>query len=121
MYKLKLKNNEYIEIQIERTEEQLRQAVIKDWHVKEDHPEFIAYCATYSVEQNPDSIGRVYFTIQPDINTIAHEAVHMASGIMSRYNEHKELLFTAGNATPAEEVFCEWVGYITEVLSEAVQ
>lgn len=58
--------------------------------------------------------GRMYL-LDKSVDTLAHEAVHMALGILSRSGA-KQLTITTEEAPAAEEHLCQLVGAITSDL-----
>lgn len=54
--------------------------------------------------------------------TIAHESVHVASGIVSRLGHRRmQMRFTCGKASKAEEVFATLVGQITQATHQVMR
>ena len=57
-----------------------------------------------------------------DINTISHEAVHVASGIASRFNYKKiGFRFSSGRSKKGEEAFAMFVGNVTQAFLMCVK
>lgn len=83
-------------------------------------PDTIAYTDTWSYAESIKNglgdarcAGHMYFIAGADYETIVHEAVHMALGIMSRHGEHS-LPITTDVAPTIEEDFCSLVGFIAD-------
>lgn len=79
----------------------------------------IAYCDTFTEEENPTYWGKIYLLKELDIDCIAHECTHLASGILARKYGDTAFKLTAGDATDLEEEFCGIVGEVTELLASA--
>lgn len=78
----------------------------------------LAYTSTYGKE-DPLWAGTMYLATGSDIELIAHEAVHMASGIIARHNKQDiNLRLTTAHATDLEEDLGDLVGAITSGLIE---
>jgi hypothetical protein len=61
-----------------------------------------------------EEAGRMYL-LNKSVDTLAHEAVHMALGILSRSGA-KQLTITTDEAPATEEHLCQLVGAITSEL-----
>lgn len=71
----------------------------------------IAYTDCYP---NGDECGRMYF-LDKTVDTFAHEATHMALGIIARHG-HKSIVATVDEEPPLSHDLCYLVGAITSEL-----
>lgn len=82
-------------------------------------PDTVAYTDCF---ETGEECGRMYL-LDKSVNTLAHEAVHMASGILARHG-HTSMKLTTGELATAtdpkaielEEDMCYLVGHITSEL-----
>lgn len=84
-------------------------------------PEYdaLAYCETYS-DDKPSVWGKLYFLNDVTPSVVAHESVHLASGILARkWGKSKglDLRLTTELATDTEEEFASIVEGVTELLT----
>jgi hypothetical protein len=73
--------------------------------------DILAYTDNYPTGEE---CGRMYL-LDKSVNTLAHEAVHIANGILARHG-YKSLESTTDKAPQLEEDFCDLVGTITSEL-----
>lgn len=92
------------------TEPALHTALYKDG-IRDFDPKTIAYTDCY---EKGDECGRMYF-LSKSIDSLAHEATHMAAGILARHG-NTTFGLTAGKATQQEEGLAELIGHITSDL-----
>lgn len=81
----------------------------------------IAYSETYSLNESkamhePLS-ARIYITRDCSISVLAHEATHVALGILNRHG-WENIPATTEAASKVEEYLCELVGSITQFVKE---
>lgn len=74
----------------------------------------VAYTDNYSSTKSPEECGRMWL-LDKSVSTLAHEATHMALGILARSGQ-QVLIVTTANAPEAEEDLCYLVGHITSEL-----
>lgn len=77
--------------------------------------ESIAYCDTYD-ETHP-KWGKLYLLKILDLGSVAHECMHLASGILARQGK-KQFELTFGDASDLEEEFCELAGELAKLVLE---
>lgn len=79
----------------------------------------LAYCETYS-DDKPSVWGKLYFLNDVTPSVVAHESVHLASGILARkWGKPKglDLRLTTELATDTEEELASIVEGVTELLT----
>lgn len=69
----------------------------------------VAYCDNYA---DGDECGRMYLYYK-DVETIAHEATHMALGIIARHG-HKNIITTTEEEPELSHDLCKLVGFISD-------
>jgi hypothetical protein len=95
--------------------------------IRDFDPHTRAYTDTWSESEarengigDPNCVGGIYLLSFAILDDLAHEATHMALGILSRSGT-EQLQVTTRIADENEEDLCFLVGYITELLNEATQ
>lgn len=98
------------------TEQDLYSALKSD-HIKLDNKDSIAYCDCYPPIVNGkenEEAGRMYF-LDKTVETFAHEATHMALGILARHG-HKSVVATIDKEPELSHDLCYLIGSITSQL-----
>lgn len=109
----------YIGVEIWKDDEALRLRLAE---LKHDVPQnTVAYAAPVSKEDNPKEHGKIFFCENwLTIDTIAHEAVHMALGLINRIDGVTSIIAGVDLANEDEERFCDIVGTLTRLLCNEV-
>lgn len=105
------------------TQEQLHIALHGNG-ISEFVPDTDAYTDTWSVRESLENglgdrncAGHIYLPVDVGLDILAHEATHMALGILSRHGK-RNLPVTTNKAPEVEEHFCSLVGFITDELAQ---
>lgn len=106
-----------VRVEVYDTEIALRRSVRRLADITDDT---IAYAHCYSVAEDKDVVGVVYFVQHPSVETISHEAVHLASGVLSRLG-HKTFKVTTDKSPEAEEKMAQIVGALTAGIAEDLE
>lgn len=92
------------------TEPALHKALYKD-KIRDFDPKTIAYTDCYA---EGEECGRMYL-LDKSVKSLAHEAVHMADGILARHG-YTTVELTAARASGLEEDLAQLAGHITSEL-----
>jgi len=98
------------------TEQDLYSALRSD-HIKVENNDTIAYTDCYPAVVNGkenEEAGRMYF-LDKTVDTFAHEATHMALGIIARHG-HKSIVATIDEEPELSHDLCYLIGQITSEL-----
>lgn len=107
----------YIGVEVWGDDDDLRAHLKSLGHIDADNTDTIAYAAPEPKETSPKDHGKIYFCESYlTIDTVAHEAVHLALGLIRRIDGVTEIAAGWDDALPAEERFCDIVGTLVRLM-----
>lgn len=109
----------YIGVEVWADDDALRARLHELGHQIPDNT--VAYAAPVSKAEDPKEHGKIFFCENYlTIDTIAHEAVHMALGLINRIDGVTSIIAGVDLANDDEERFCDIVGTLTRLLCNEV-